>query len=294
MKRMLAVCALLLFMFAGAISAASAESAPTFTAQSYSAADGTTVQYWLFSPADAAAELPLIVYLHGGSGKGDDLALLTANGFCKWVSEGQFDDVPAYMIFPQLSSSYTGWANNKTNIRNLIASVVKKYEIDANRISLVGHSMGGTGAYSLAAAYPSMFSCVMPMSGSITNNEKNLTALSSMPVWAIVGSEDTIVPPASSVEFIAALQDRGANAQITVLEGATHFTVPELAFLNEELNVVGWLTRQGEAQGKVTVQDALDALHCLLNGGTDTAYDADGDGTLSLRDVLVLLRAAAA
>ena len=269
---------------------------PTFATGEYVVSETETMDYWLFTPANATENMPLIVYLHGGSGKGNDINTLTENGFCMWVSEGKFDDTPAYIIFPQLSSDYNGWAGNKTNIRGLITSIVKEYSIDKEKISLVGHSMGGSGAFSLAAAYPTLFSRVMPMSGSITNNEKNISALSQLPVWAIVGAKDTIVSPDSSIEFIAALQEAGADAKITILEEATHFTVPEEAFLSDELDVVGWLAeRKNESEPEepeviFTFKDVLEVLQHCVNGGNDAKYDYNNDGEVTLRDILFVLK----
>ena len=216
---------------------------PSFTAQTLKLNDTEVIRYWLFTPRNAAENMPLIVYLHGGSGKGDDVNKLTSNGFCQWVSEGRFDDVPAYILFPQVASKYNGWGDVKRYVKQLTDFTVSKYGIDKNKISLTGHSMGGTGTYTIGAAYPQLFSCIAPMSGSIDCTEKNISALSDMPVWAFVGDADTIVPPESSIDFINALRDNGGNenAEITVFEGATHFDIPTLAYLDEDLDVVGWL-----------------------------------------------------
>ena len=272
--------------------------APTFETGSFAVSESENINYWLFTPANATENMPLIVYLHGGSGKGNDINTLTANGFCMWVSEGRFDDTPAYILFPQLTTSYKGWPNNRTGVRDLITEIVRTCAIDRENISLVGHSMGGTGAYNLAAAYPSLFARVMPMSGSVTDTERNRTALSQMPLWAIVGSADTIVSPDTSIEFVAALQETGADAQITILEGATHFDVPERAFLDEDLDIVGWLIgRESEPEPEpqtYTLLDALQVLYRMLSGETAAACDPNGDGALDLRDVLWILKRIAA
>ena len=47
-------------------------------------------------------------------------------------------------------------------------------------------------------AYPELFSCIAPLSGSIKLSEAALRALADMPVWAFVGSTDNTVDPASS------------------------------------------------------------------------------------------------
>ena len=75
-----------------------------------------------------------------------------------------------------------------------------------------------------------------------------------MPVWAMVGSADTIVDPVSSEEFVSALQQAGGNAKLTVFEGTTHFDVPELAYLNDPA-LLNWLI-----DAKFAACDATGAL----------------------------------
>ena len=93
-------------------------------------------------------------------------------------------------------------------------------------------------------------------------------------------------------------QETGADAQITILEGATHFDVPERAFLDEGLDIVGWLIgRESEPEPEpqtYTLLDALQVLYRMLSGETAAACDPNGDGALDLRDVLWILKRIAA
>lgn len=218
----------------------------SFMPQSLKISEEEQINYWLFTPKNASKDMPLIVSLHGGSGRGDDINTLTSSGFCQLVYEKKFDNVPAYMIFPQVSSKYKSWNDIKRYVKQLIEYTAKKYAIDVNKISLTGHSMGGTGTYSIAAAYPEIFSCIAPMSGSIDCTDENITALSSMPVWAFAGTADTVVLPESSVNFVNALSNAGANAKITLFDGAEHRDIPELAYLDDSINVVDWLVRNSK------------------------------------------------
>lgn len=61
---------------------------------------------------------------------------------------------------------------------------------------------------------------------------------------AVVGSADTIVPPdsTSTLTFVEALREAGADAAVTVFDGADHFSVPSLAYLDRGTDLVGWLT----------------------------------------------------
>lgn len=49
----------------------------SFTQQHFTLRNGRVIGYWLYTPAGAVENMPLILYLHGGSGKGDDLELVT-------------------------------------------------------------------------------------------------------------------------------------------------------------------------------------------------------------------------
>lgn len=202
------------------------------------------LSYLLYRPAQARAGMPLIVYLHGGSGKGDDLSLLTReDGFPKYLSEGALGEVPAYVVIPQLPTEKKGWSNVATELGALIGEVCARYQVDDARVALTGHSMGGTGTWAVALAMPDRFSCIVPMSGSIKLSRENLQTLSHLPIRAFVGAADTIVDPASTLRFVEALQKTGANAQVTVLPQTDHFSVPN-AYLNEEFHIISWMLEQ--------------------------------------------------
>ena len=124
-------------------------------------------------------------------------------------------------------------------VKSLISYTCSTYNLNANKVSLTGHSMGGTGTWTLALDNPELFYKIAPMSGSVTMSDSNLAKLSSVPVWAVVGDNDKIVSPDTSIAMIDALKQNGANARITVLEGADHFAVPGLGYLGTD--VVSWL-----------------------------------------------------
>ena len=206
----------------------------TMTQQTYN-----NLNYWLYTPENPTENMPLIVYLHGGSGKGEDLNLITdVEGFPQFVKEGKIS-CQAYMIFPQCPSTQKGWNTMANGVADLILYTCQTYKLDSSKVSLTGHSMGGTGTWSIALAKPDLFYKIAPTSGSVKMTDDNLEALSQIPVWAVVGSADTIVDPQSSIDMITALQDIGGVATITILDGVDHFGVPAIAYLDTEL--VQWL-----------------------------------------------------
>ena len=215
--------------------------APALTEGSFQA-DGLAFGYLLYTPKNAKDGMPLIVYLHGGHGKGSNLSLLTdTDGFPQYLADGLLGEVPAYVLIPQLPADQRGWKNAADAVVQFIGQVCEENAIDRSRISLTGHSMGGTGTWDLALAYPDLFSRIAPMSGSIETTPTALAALKEMPIWAFVGEDDVIVKPESSKHFIAALAQKNADARITVFSDTDHFGVPQKAWLDASLELLDWL-----------------------------------------------------
>ena len=186
--------------------------------------------------------MPLIVYLHGSSGKGDDLnILMEEDGFPQYLKNSQLGDVPAYILIPQLPTEKRGWASVSQSVYQLISETVSTYQIDSDNISLTGHSMGGTGTWNLAAQYPQMFARIAPLSGSARGQAAQLEALKDIPVWAFVGSDDTVILPEYSENAVSELNALGGNAQITIFEDADHFAVPSQTYLDPSISLVNWL-----------------------------------------------------
>lgn len=102
--------------------------------------------YLLYTPENAEKNMSLLVYLHGGHGKGSDLSVLTTtDGFPQYLADGLLGKIPAYVLIPQLPASEKGWLSSADTVMALIDTICKEKTIDRSRIALTGHSMGGTG-----------------------------------------------------------------------------------------------------------------------------------------------------
>ena len=198
--------------------------------------------YLLYTPASARPDMPLIVYLHGGHGKGDDLSvLINTDGFPQYLADGLLGEIPAYVLIPQLPADQRGWKPASETLIQLIEQVCEKNSIDRSRISLTGHSMGGTGTWDLALMYPDIFFRIAPMSGSVDTTPETLAVLANTPVWAFVGEDDVVVKPESSEQFVAALERQNEDAQITIFPDTDHVGVPQKAWLEHGGELLNWL-----------------------------------------------------
>ena len=197
---------------------------------------------WLYSPENASENAPLIVYLHGVTGKGDDPnAMLSADDFARWLSDGTLGDIPAYVLMPQAPATARDWTTLSSNVIAATEEVKSAYPIDPANVSLTGFSMGGTGTWSIAAANPGEFVRIAPCSGGVRGKKATLSALEGTPVRAFVGTDDEAVSPQSSLDLVDKLAALGSDAEITAFDGATHTDVPELAYLDEKIGLISWL-----------------------------------------------------
>lgn len=200
---------------------------------------------WLYTPENATKNMPLIVYLHGITGKGNDLdKLLTSEGFVQWLADGTLGDVPAYVLIPQLPSDKKDWLVIKEDVVSAIKDTAKKYQIDNGNINLTGFSMGGAGVWNIAVSYPKMFHSIAPCSGGLRVTKTTLSALRSMKIWTFVGTADQVVKPQPTIDFMKQLTRSNTKAVITQFDGAEHTDVPALVYLSDEIDLISWLIEE--------------------------------------------------
>lgn len=204
--------------------------------------------YWLYTPENPTENMPLIVYLHGANGRGEDLNLVVADeDFPKYLQSGELGDVRAYVLIPQLPADLRSWSDISDSLYSLIRKIISDLSIDTENISLAGFSMGGTAVWELAAEYPDLFARIAPLAGSARGVLEQVSALQEIPVRAFVGAADTVIAPNSSEQMVAELKKAGADAQITVLDGADHVSVPSLVYHDESIRLVEWLVGAAES-----------------------------------------------
>lgn len=198
-----------------------------FVNRVFSDADGEH-RYVLFVPKDYSPDKrwPLIVFLHGGGERGTDGQLPTTVGIGPWVKEHQ-DSFPFLVVFPQCSDAesriLTGWTADSSAAKRMLKimdSVEAEYAVDTDHRILTGWSMGGYGAWSIAAATPERWSAVVPVSGG--GDPSFVAPLQKTPMWAIHGNRDNVVRPSVAQEMITALSATGAAPWFTVISTAGH------------------------------------------------------------------------
>jgi predicted peptidase len=177
-----------------------------------------SMDYLLFLPVNYYKDKrlwPLMIFLHGAGDRGNDLKRLKKYGPPMLVeTEKEF---PFIVISPQCPAD-SNWELNTLNA--LLDEVVANYRVDKDRIYITGLSMGGFGAWALAAAYPERFAAVVPICGG--GNPDTVDRLKNMAIWVFHGAKDDRVPLEQSEKMVEALKTVGANVKFTVYPEGKH------------------------------------------------------------------------
>ena len=97
---------------------------------------------------------PLLVQLHGHGGN------RPFQGFPAGVKGGMI------VAAPHGRGAMDYMLSAEQDVLQVIQDLRKDYNIDADRIILEGHSMGGTGSWNLGVKFPDLFCCIAPAAGN--------------------------------------------------------------------------------------------------------------------------------
>jgi predicted peptidase len=194
-------------------------------------------QYLRYLPknykTDTLKKWPLIIYLHGGSDRGNDLNKLYSSGIPDQIFRGR--EFPFIIISPQCPE-HIRWSTDNW-FENFFEEVTGRYRIDTNRVYLTGFSLGGSGTWYLAAKYPDKFAAIAPISGFTSHMDfidDNIDKLSNIPIWAFHGKIDNVVPFEETERIIIKLTGKNNELKFTIEPGVGHW-IHWLIYPNQEL-----------------------------------------------------------
>jgi predicted peptidase len=211
---------------------------------------GKEMPYRLYVPGsyDPKIRAPLVVALHGFGGNQDyffraveDLpALCEQHGFIFVAPMGLAVDgwygapldipgnaprssgapPPAPVRTPEEETRYR--ALSEADVLNVIDIVRAEYNVDPDRIYLMGHSMGGFGTWWLGQKYAEMWAAIAPMSGVLPNVDYHLSRLRDVPVHVSIGGEENPAWVEASRQQVETMKAMGMTADYFEPSGATH------------------------------------------------------------------------
>jgi predicted peptidase len=167
--------------------------------------------------SDTSQRWPLIFFLHASGERGSDLSLVKGHGLPRNLEAGH--DLPFIVVSPQCpADSY--WTLHTQALNALLSEVIAHNRVDEDRIYLTGMSMGGAGAWLLAASYPERFAAVVPIASHSVPIP--LPRLKNLPLWVFHGDADERAPVNEIRHMVDALKAIGANVKMTIYPGVGH------------------------------------------------------------------------
>ncbi len=226
------------------------------TKNTFLASNGMQMPYRLYSPEDEHQEkIPLVIFLHGRGDRGTDNGSQIYKGTGLFMNEMSLvapnmqAKYPSYVLAPQCSAKtineeWAKWVGNTPETPflglgedgsytmnpspsesgaatlELIDKMIATLPIDADRVYLIGKSMGGFGTWEYTARRPDLFAAAVPMAGY--SDPAQIENIKHIPFWIFHGGADNGNPVEGSRTMYKLLSDADANVKYTEYEGANH------------------------------------------------------------------------
>jgi predicted peptidase len=227
---------------------------PNFSAEwreLYEAREYQGVPYRLMKPIDLTEnpkqKYPLILSLHGAGARGTDnrknlriwnevmareelrrrhpAFVVVPQSEIPWIVPGSTPEITGEMIAnsePLFQPRLKLWGSRQDllnqgmlkKVFDLLDALAQEFNIDADRVYVLGHSMGGAGTWTSIYEQPDRFAAAIPTAGGLMP-WMDLNNIAHIPIWSFHGDID----PTVSVEFT-----RYAFNNLTELKGNMKYT----------------------------------------------------------------------
>ncbi len=234
--------------------------------------NGDLFNYRMYVPEDYNAEkaYPVLILLHGAGERGDDNTLQMKNMVATLFADEESPIHDAIFLCPQCPTDRqwvnTPWAdgnystddvpvsNQIQGVLEMLASVRASHNVDANRIYIMGISMGGFGTWDILVRNPNLFAAAIPICGG--GDASKAAAIAHIPIRTFHGDSDTVVPVDGTRAMVEALRAVGGNIEYEELAGYGHNVWDYAA---EKEGLMDWLfaQRKGETDIEVSIGDLM-------------------------------------
>jgi dienelactone hydrolase len=194
---------------------------PGTTLHNMTSAAFTDKPYMIHVPVDYRGDqpFPLIVYLSGGGG----LAFDAAQSLSIELKHA------GYLVLVPHAGGDLWWESKPTEmVRSLLLEELRDYNVDTNRVYLVGFSNGGTASLEYGTRWPDRFAAIASLMGagmdSPSGTRLPLQNLLDVPVLFVHGDKDPRIPSAASYSTYEALRSLKPRVtpELHILKGRVH------------------------------------------------------------------------
>jgi dienelactone hydrolase len=190
---------------------------------------GEMLEYAVFasSKVKKGTKSPLVIALHGrGVGPTSIMRFLTGPA-----------ERGGYIVAAPMGYNERGWYGlhdsdrttppelrkySEKDVMNVLSFMRAAFDIDENRIYLMGQSMGGAGALYLAGKHPDIWAAVAAGAPPLRRGQADIAAMRHMPVFLVHGDRDPLVTVEVSRRLASAMQELGMTYEFREIPGGSH------------------------------------------------------------------------
>jgi predicted peptidase len=115
---------------------------------------------------------------------------------------------------------------SEKDVMNVLALMRREFNVDDNRIYLMGHSMGGAGTLHLGIKYASIWAALAPIApAGFALDPGSLASIRDMPVIIVQGDADTAIPVANTRRWADKLEELQMTYRYVEIAGGDHMSV---------------------------------------------------------------------
>jgi len=176
---------------------------------------------------------PLVLALHWG---GPSIPYKS-----KWYLLGQvlpaLEELGAVIAAPDCPTNQWASPRIEADIIDLVNYLEEVYHLDPQRVLLTGYSMGGIGAWHLAAHHQDRFSAALIVSAQPPTDAVNVDW--EIPLYVIHSRQDEVFPLKSTEATVTQLRSEGFSVKMDIVERVTHFQTER--FIHPIRNTIPWI-----------------------------------------------------
>ena len=114
---------------------------------------------------------------------------------------------------------------SELDMLNVLAAVRDQYTVDAKRIYLMGHSMGGGATWYFAMKYPDLWAAIAPVAPAISSSPDDLVAIKGTSVIVVQGDADPSVNVETTRRWVAKMKELGMTYEYVEIPGGDHTSI---------------------------------------------------------------------
>lgn len=113
---------------------------------------------------------------------------------------------------------------SEKDVMNVLDLARREFDVDPQRIYLMGHSMGGGGTFHLAMENPGLFAALGPIAPAIFRPVTDLEKIKHIPVILVQGEKDNLVPAKRVRTWADKMKELNMTHEYIEVPGGDHIT----------------------------------------------------------------------